>query len=364
MGGGLVYDHIQRDFSSMGELDRVIPADVLDAWYPPAPLVLERIAAHLEWASHTSPPLHGQGLRSELARRRAIDPAHIVLGCGSSDLIFRLVPHFLSLPGPIAIPAPCYGEYGHVLEQIHGRPVALFHTDRNGFEIDLDRFSAFIEKTSARGVCIVNPCNPSGRFIKRQELIELVAGLPDVRFVIDETYIEYLGAEHSLESLCMAHENLMIIKSMSKIYALSGVRVGYAVVGSAHARTFIRRTPPYIVSTLGQMAAITALRSMPYYERRLAETRRLRQDLSASLSRIPGIRVVPSVINSLLLDLAETSWTAARLVEALARQGLLCRDISSQGLSDPQRYLRLAVLGDAHNHRSVEIIRDVLGHPA
>ena len=193
--------------------------------------------------------------------------------------------------------------------------------------------------------------------ISRRDVAEILVAGEVHRIVIDETYIEYVGSEHSLETLCATHGNLMVIKSMSKVYGLSGLRVGYAVVEASQAEAFNHRTPPYMVSTLGQMAAITALNSPSYYEERLSETHRLREALALRLADLPGVKVIPSVINALVLDLAESPCTASHLVAALAADGLLCRDISSQGVREPGRYMRLAVLDDERNQRSIAVLK-------
>ena len=358
--GGRVYDTVGQDFSRLDALDEVVAADVLDAWYPPAPRVLEQLRENLEWSSRTSPPVHADGLREVIAKNRGIDASQIILGCGSSDLIFRVVPKFLNGLGPVVIPQPSYAEYRHVLTNLHGREVVPFFTDEQDFVLQVSALIDHAKAVHASAICIVNPCNPTGFALRKQDMLELLDGIGEMKIVVDETYIDYIGKEHSLEPLVEQYPNLMILKSVSKFYALSGMRIGYAVTAAKRAKRFQLETPPYIVSTPGQMAAIAAFESEPYYLEKVQETHRLRNVLSDKLSVLPGLRVMPSHINCILLDLKETGWKAADFWSELQSRKLLCRDIGHQGLTDETRYVRLSVLSEDKNETMVTLISAVI----
>lgn len=358
--GGRVYDTVGQDFTKLDALDEVLAADVLDAWYPPAPKVLEQLSQNLAWCARTSPPVHADGLRSVIAESRGIDGSQIILGCGSSDLIFRVVPKFLDGDGPIVIPQPSYAEYRHVLTKLHGRDIASFYTDSEDFVLDVDKLTEFANSVDASAICLVNPCNPTGFALKRSEMQRLLDGIGNIRIVVDETYIDYVGKENSLEPLVEQYPNLLILKSVSKFYALSGMRIGYAVTSARAAKRFQLETPPYIVSTPGQMAAIAAFESEDYYVQRVQETHRLRESFSAKLNKLPGLRVMPSNINCVLLDLKDTGWTAAEFWSEMLSRKLLCRDIGHQGLTDPTRYVRIAVLGEDDNEKMLTMISAVI----
>ena len=362
--GGRVYDTVGQDFSRLDALDEVLAADVLDAWYPPAPSVLEQLSNNLAWCARTSPPVHADGLRDVIAKSRGIESSQIVLGCGSSDLIFRVVPKFLGGTGSIVIPQPSYAEYRHVLTNVHDREVAPFFTDGEDFVLQVDALTEFANSVDASAICLVNPCNPTGFALKREQMVQLLDGIGNKQIVVDETYIDYIGKENSLEQLVEHYPNLLILKSVSKFYALSGMRIGYAVTSAKRAKRFQLETPPYIVSTPGQMAAIAAFESESYYIERVEETHRLRDSLSARLNALPGLRVMPSNINCILLDLNDTGWTAADFWSEMQARKLLCRDIGHQGLTDATRYVRLAVLNEDDNEKMVTMISAVISTPS
>ena len=327
---------------------------------PPAPRVLEDLNNNLAWYARTSPPLHADGLRDVISENRGIESSQIILGCGSSDLIFRVVPKFLMDQGTIVIPQPSYAEYRHVLTNLHGRKVEPFYTDGDDFVLQVDVLNEFSNSVDASAIFLVNPCNPTGFALDKTQMIQLLDGIGNMRIVVDETYVDYIGKGNSIEQLVEQYPNLLILKSVSKFYALSGMRIGYAVTSVRSAKQFQLETPPYIVSTPGQMAAIAAFESEDYYIDRVQETHHLRESFAARLNALPGLRVMPSNINCVLLDLKDTGWTAAEFWAEMQAQKLLCRDIGNQGLVDSSRYVRVAILNEENNEKMVTIISAVI----
>ena len=320
--------------------------------HQPPPRVLEDLNNNLAWYARTSPPLHADGLREVISENRGIESSQIILGCGSSDLIFRVVPKFLMDQGTIVIPQPSYAEYRHVLTNLHGRQVETFDTDGDDFVLQVDVLTEFANSVDASAIFLVNPCNPTGFALDKTQMIQLLDGIGNMRIVVDETYVDYIGKGNSIEQ----YPNLLILKSVSKFYALSGMRIGYATTSVRSAKQFQLETPPYIVSTPGQMAAIAAFESEDYYIDRVQETHHLRESFAARLNALPGLRVMPSNINCVLLDLKDTGWTAAEFWAEMQARKLLCRDIGNQGLVDSSRYVRVAILNEENNEKMVTII--------
>lgn len=349
--GGKAYGSIGEDFSRIERSDQVIAADVLDAWYPPSPKVLETLRTHLEWSSRTSPPARCEGLKTAISEARGLPLDSLVLGSGSSDLIFRALPHVLAGEGTVILPSPVYGEYFHVLSRLHGKNVLRFSTEETGFQIDVRSLADFAARHGASAIVLVNPCNPTGQVLTREQLTELLALIPRfTKLLIDETYIDY-APEHSMERSLGSNLNLLILKSMSKVYALSGLRVGYMALDPALARQLDAFTPPYAVSTLAQMAAIAALEDPAYTRMRLEETSLLRAEFSQQLKQIPGLKVWPGAGNFLLITLPESAPGALEMCRSLSEQGIHLRSLDGQGARNPGSLLRVSVLSREKNER-------------
>ena len=359
--GGALYRFIGDGFIDIEAKHQVVPADVLDAWYPPSPRVLQKLRQHLDWGCRTSPPARGEGLKRAISIRFAVPENQIILGNGSSDLIFRLSPQIFKAAGPIVLPAPSYGEYTHVLGKIYNKSISLFSTYEDNLKIDVSRLLTHISKVEASGLILVNPCNPTGQCLSRDQLLQILRFV-DNRFpvLIDETYFAYAPNQFSLHPEINNFKNLWIFRSLSKIYALSGLRVGYALAPGHEAELADMLTPTYTVPTLAQIAAIAALGDEVYVQSMIKETVKRREYLISQLSSIPTIKVLDTAINCVLIDLIESRLDASQLVNALAKNGVLVRDIASQGDREKSRYVRLAVLDYEANTRSCEALRQVL----
>jgi histidinol-phosphate/aromatic aminotransferase/cobyric acid decarboxylase-like protein len=139
--------------------------------------------------------------------------------------------------------------------------------------------------------------------------------------VIDETYVDFVESGTSMEGDVATHDNLVILKSMSKVYALSGARVGYLVASERRVEELAARTPPWSVSFFGQVAAIEALRDGAYYESRIRETHALRTVMIEQLRTIPAVEVFESVTGYFLMCLK--AHGASVLIEALQKEKIL-----------------------------------------
>ena len=334
-------------------------ADVLDAWFPPSPRVIAKLQAHLPWLLQTSPPTSCDGLIEAIATARGVLPCNILPGAGSSDLIFRAFRHWLTRDSRALILDPTYGEYAHVLEQVIGCTVDRFPLHpADGFAVDLEKLSCALERGYDL-VVLVNPNSPTGCFIQRERLQALLNSVSErTRVWVDETYVEYAGLAQSIEKFAARSENVIVCKSMSKVYALSGVRAGYLCAGAHQLEALRAFTPPWVVSLPAQVAAVEALADPEYYAARYVETHQLRAELEAGLRGV-GLKTFPGVGNFVLCELpagGAASVDAATLVARCRERGVFIRDASAMGrsLGGGAGYVRIAVKDARGNARVVE----------
>ena len=363
--GGAFFDAIGREFDHLDKIPGVINADVLDAWFPPSPLAIEFLAEHLEWSARTSPPTASEGLTAQIACSRGVPQSSILAGAGSGDLIFLALPRWLSPSSRVLITDPSYGEYAHVLENVVGCDVTRFELRReDNYAVDLDG----LETTLAAGfdlVVLVNPNNPTGQHMSRWGLEDLMRRAPaSTLFWIDETYIDYVDEHESLEGFAVDRPNVVVCKSMSKAYALSGLRVGYLCANAGIVESLRRFTPPWAVSLSGQIAAVKALQDPVYYQRRYKRTHALRERLAIDLVNVVGCEVVPGVANYLLCHLPDEGPNAEALLDGCRHHNLFLRDVSITSRALDSRTFMIAVKDYETNCRMVEMIGRVLGAAA
>ena len=358
--GGAFFDAIGDEFDTLDRKDAVINADVLDAWFDPAPSVVGKIATHLAFALRTSPPTNCEGMRRTIARERGVATESILPGAGSSDLIFAGLRHYLTAASRVLILDPMYGEYAHVLANVIGARVDRFPLSRDrDYDVDADALAARVA-WGYDWVVLVNPNSPTGRHVRRRTFERLLSdACPDTRWWIDETYVEYAGPGQSVEPFASTSDNVVVCKSMSKVYALSGARTAYLCGPPPMIAELQRLCPPWSVSLPGQIAACEALRSTSYYRERWAETHRLRDELSVQLSRL-GWDVVPGCANFLLCHLPGEQPEATQLVAACRKRGLFIRDVRNMGAVFDERVLRVSVKDAKTNQVMLDILRAAL----
>jgi histidinol-phosphate/aromatic aminotransferase/cobyric acid decarboxylase-like protein len=206
---------------------------------------------------------------------------------------------------------------------------------------------------------LVNPNNPTGRHLPRAVLTPLLEGASEsTRVWIDEAYIDYAGPNESLERFACRSKNVVVCKSMSKVYALSGCRVGY-LCGNAEIAADVRAaTPPWVVGLVAQAAAAHALRDPEYYIEQRLKTHELRARLAERLTEV-GLTVVAGVINSALCFLPKHGPAAARLLCEARRRGLFIREFGAPSILG-ERAVRITVKDAETNERIVEIVSTIV----
>ncbi|GGZ21950.1 histidinol-phosphate aminotransferase family protein [Streptomyces poonensis] len=361
--GGASFTAIGTDFRSLHRRHQVVAADVLDAWFPPAPGVRAALVEDPGWAARTSPPTGAEGLLAEIAASRELPAETLAVGAGSSDLIFRAFGRWLTPDSRVLLLDPAYGEYAHVTERVIGCRVDRFRLRReDGWRIDPARLSAAVGSGRYDLVVVVNPNNPTGRHAPAAELRSVIAATPDrTRWWIDEAYLGYVGPAESLAGLAATDPRVVVCSSLSKMYALSGVRAAYLVAEPATAALLRRWTPPWPVGLPAQLAAVAALRDPAYYRDRWQRTHALRRELAADLAGLDGSLVVEeAVANFLTVTLPPGGPSAAQLVHECRRHDVYLRDLSPLSPLYEGRAVRIAVRDTAENARIVAACRTAL----
>lgn len=315
---------------------------------------------HAGWSFRTSPHTHAEGVLATLSEYRGMPEAHYVLGAGSSDLMFRAIRLWVTPHSRVLTLDPTYGEYGHILEQVIGcTPQRFMLREEDRYAVDLDALRAEF----ARGhdwIFLVNPNSPTGTTLRHTELVSLLDALhPNTHLWIDETYVDYVDPAMTLEPLAAARQRIVVCKSLSKCYGLSGLRAAYLCGDSELIAQVRRLTPPWVLGLPTQMAVTGALRNPDYYAGRWAETRRLRERLSTLLDGI-GIETLGGQANFLLCSLRDRSITARWLIERCRHRKLFLRSLDNFGTRIDPWTFRIAVKDAATNQRMVGIIAEAL----
>ncbi len=271
-------------------------------------------------------------LRGGIAALNGIDPALIVCGTGSDELL-NLAAQGYAGPGDEVI----YVRYGFSVYDIAARrcgatPVVAPDAD---YGSDVDALLALVTGKT-RVVFIANPNNPTGSFLPKGEIARLHAALPaDVLLVIDQAYGEYVAPEDDDGALALAasHDNVLVTRTFSKIYGLAGERIGWATGAARIIDTLGRIRGPFNVSGTGQAMALAALGDQHFVEnsRRHNATERARFVTALGALGNHGLRPLPSQANFVLI-LFEGALSAEAAYNGLAERGYITRWLPGQGL--------------------------------
>jgi histidinol-phosphate/aromatic aminotransferase/cobyric acid decarboxylase-like protein len=357
--GGAFFEAIGETFETLDRKDRIVNADVLDAWFPPAPGAVRAIEEHLPWLLRTSPPTDGRGLVRTISEARGVPLESLALGAGSSSLVFLAFRQWLTPASRVLLPDPTYGEYAHVLERVVGCRVDRLRLSRaDGFRLDPEALLSRLRRRRYDLLVLVNPNNPTGRLLPRAALESFLAEVPaHTRVWIDEAYVDYAGSGESVETLAAESPNTVVCKSMSKVYALSGARAAYLCGPPSLARELRSLTPPWAVSLPAQVAAVAALRDPGYYAARYRETADLREELRDGLRRaLPGAEILTGVANYVLCLLPHRGPDAATLCERCRDEGVFLRDAGATSAVLGRHALRVAVKDGTANRRVLETL--------
>jgi histidinol-phosphate aminotransferase len=299
-------------------------------------------------------------LRATIGRAFGLDPARILCGAGSDDLL-NLLAHAYLQDGDEAI----YSEHGFLMYPIyirgHGaKPIAV--AEKN-YTADVDAILAAVTKRT-RIVFIANPNNPTGTYVPFDEIKRLQQKLPgNVILVLDAAYAEYVQRndyEAGIE-LVATSENVVMTRTFSKIHGLAGVRLGWMYGPAAIVDALDRVRNPFNVNTPAMKAGIAAIEDSAHVQTSIAHNNRWLAWLTAEIGKL-GLKVTPSVANFVLIHFPpDKGRTAADADTFLTQRGLILRRVAGYGLPNA---LRLTVGTEEANHLVVQALAEFLGRAA
>ncbi len=291
-----------------------------------------------------------------VAQWTATHPANIVVGNGAAELIKVLGQHFIE---KMTIPVPSFNEYENVLRPEQLDRVAL---DPVTFDLDLDVFAESARRAGSNVAVLVTPNNPTALSVDRQAVLELARRLAEhgCRLIVDESFIEFsrAGRTASVEGDVDSHPNLVIIKSMSKVFGIAGLRIGYLLTADQRFAAAVRSHLP--IWNLNGMAE-SFLRQVGRYRSEFAAScevvRDTCQELYHALCELPGLAPFRPDANFVFCKITTPGLTGPALARRLyVEHGILIKDCASKTMPEADRYLRIASRTAADNRRLVDAL--------
>ena len=271
-------------------------------------------------------------LRDVLAAKHGLDPARIIYGNGSDEVLHLAAGAFAG-PGDEVI----YVRYGFAVYEIAARRVGatpVIAPDKD-YATDVDAILAAVTERT-RVVYVANPNNPTGTYTPRAEIARLHAGLPPhVLLVLDHAYAEYIDGDAVDGGMELAQnsDNVLVTRTFSKMYGLAAERIGWGYASPAIIEAMHRIRLPFSITIAGTAAAVAALGDTAFVEHTRAHNAEWRRWFADEIGKLgnAGLRAVPSQANFVLV-LFEGTLTAETAYKGLMDAGYIVRWLPGQGL--------------------------------
>jgi threonine-phosphate decarboxylase len=275
------------------------------------------------------------------AKRYGVDPASVLAGNGSTQFIYT-VPQALASQGAMIL-GPTYADYADACS-MHNVPCHyVIARESQGFKAELDLISGQIKGADTIFIC--NPNNPTGVLYAAEEIESLCRAFPDKRFIIDESYLPFAASGNEQSMIGRGLPNVVILNSMSKIFRIPGLRIGFVIASRSIIEALTRYAQPWSVNALAQIG----VRYLMEHESEVtAFTRQTHEFLEREKKRFsetfkthPAITFFESS-TSFLLGKLENRHTADAICHALLDDNILIRNCSNfKGLSN--RFFRISL---------------------
>jgi len=288
-------------------------------------------------------------LRRVLAGHLDITPEQLLIGNGSTELVWLIALAFVRAGDPVVLVGPTFGEYTRAAILMGAHLHHYTAQPEEDFRIVPERVTQLLRQSQPRLVFLCNPNNPTGTFVTPDIITRWATVWPGTLFVVDEAYLTFAAPAPSV--LPRLHHNMLVLRSMTKAYALAGLRLGYAVGAPDVLAALQRARPPWSVNALAQAAGIAALQDTAHLAACLERIAQAQHDLIAGLYAL-GLKPVPSTTHFFLMRVGN----GAACRQALLGRGLLVRDCTSFGLS---KYIRVATRRPAENARLLTALAEV-----
>jgi histidinol-phosphate aminotransferase len=317
------------------------------------------VAAYRAVAEHLQDYPDGAvtALREAIGRAFGLDPARIVCGAGSDDLLNLLADVYLQ-DGDEAIHTT-HGFLVYPIATLGSGAKPVVAAEKN-YTADVDAILNCVTPRT-RIVFIANPNNPTGTYVPFDEIKRLHKGLPkNVLLVLDAAYAEYVKRndyEAGIE-LVATSENVVMCRTFSKIYGLAALRLGW-MYGPAHVVDAVNRIRgPFNVNSAAMAAGIAAIGDVSHVEQSRVHNDRWLAWLLAEIPKL-GLEVTPSVANFVLIHFPRSKGQTAADADAfLTKRGLILRRVSAYHLPDA---LRMTVGTEEANRLVVAALKEFVG---
>ena len=333
---------------------------LVNPYYPPQKL-MDEIKASFEKLITQYPS--GMRVNSLLAAKNfGVHQENILVGNGAAELIKSLMSDFT---GKLGIIRPTFEEYGHRYRE---EDIIAYWPNNDEFKYSAQDIVDFFGDKDIQNLVLINPDNPSGNYIEKKDVLKLVEWTEQkgIKFLVDESFVDFadeLDSSIIVQDILDSHKNLYVMKSISKSYGVPGLRLG--VLASGDTETISRLKKDVAIWNINSFAEFYMQIEEKYKKDYVAALEKFRTERARyvkELSKIPGLRVIPSQANYVMAEVT-TGMTAKELNRKLiVKHNLLIKNLVAKIQQDGRQYIRLAVKTTEENDKLIAAIKEELSY--
>ncbi len=311
-------------------LHQLVKLNSNESPYPPMPEVLQALSDYTNYNIY--PDTNSAALRSALSSYTGLEPEFIVVGHGSSELIYLLWHIFLASGDTIICCPPTFSYYTTCASLCNASVLEVPRTTE--YELDIEGILAAL-RPSTKLIVLCSPNNPTGNPVNEKDVLTLLETGRIV--VVDEAYIEFSRIPQGMARLVPMYKNLIVLRTFSKWAGLAGLRIGYGLCPEWIAQNIRRAQNPFEVNTAGHIAAILTLNNLDYVQNNVRRIIKERENLFKLLTKQPYLLPIPSEGNFILAHLRDQTVKIEKVRATVESHGILLRYFQSSALQNSLR---------------------------
>ena len=292
------------------------------------------------------------------AKNFGVNPSHLVVGNGAAELINALM---TILSGKNGFIRPTFEEYPNRSCQ---QEDIVFTPTNDRFQYNVKDIIKFFDQKEIRNLILINPDNPSGNFIEKEEVTQLLewSSQKKIRIIFDESFIDFAENSYTLidEQIIRQYPHLVVVKSISKSYGVPGLRLGILVTADEKLMAKIQKAVSiWNINSFGEFYLQIAEKYKAEYLNSLEKIKETRREFIKSLEKIGYLRIIPSQANYIMAEIKENTISASELSKILLlKYNILIKDLSGK-IKTGKQMIRIAVRNEADNNRLVHALQDI-----
>ncbi|MFC1486319.1 histidinol-phosphate transaminase [Thermoproteota archaeon] len=321
---------------------------------------IESIRGHVNLIKHY-PDSNPEWLHEVLGKSVGVKSNNVIVGNGSTELIYLFTQVFLEDGDEAVIPIPSFSEYKAAIDRSGGNILFLKCNSSQNFQLNIKELKDAISKKT-RLIFLCNPNSPTGVIYKKEEILRIIklAAEQDVFVFLDEDYIDFVDdcKRYSMVEYVNEYNNLFVLRSLTKFYGLAGVRIGFGI-GSPDLVNVLKNVKmPWSVNSLAMFATEAAVKDVEFINKSRLLVLNSRTEMMQKFKAVSWLKVYPSETNFLLIEIIKGNLTSTDIKEGLARKGLLIRDCKDfDGLNN--RFFRVTVRRPEENKKLLDAIKSL-----